>query len=161
MVLAPNKMAYPRRIPAKVAIVLLSTYLLTRPFDQIIEGIEELRYAIKIEIAAPTIPYSGTNVIKEIKNATNWTQPIMIIFRESFELLNFEIEFMTIIEGKIPTDKINKAVPPGVYSGPSIERMYEGTTARAVIIGEVRLNPIRKLPSVRSDFASDEAGMTE
>lgn len=43
MVLAPHKMAYPKRIPAKVAIVLLSTYLLAGPLDQIKERIEEIR----------------------------------------------------------------------------------------------------------------------
>jgi hypothetical protein len=38
--------------------------------------------------------------------------------------------------------------------------VYTGATASAVISGEVKLNPMRKLPSVRSDFASDEAGIT-
>lgn len=75
-------------------------------------------------------------------------------------MLNFEIEFVTIMEGKMPIDRISRADPPEVYSGPSIERMYAGATASALISGEVRLNPMRRLPSVRSDFASDEAGMT-
>lgn len=56
MVLPPHKIAYPRRIPAKVAIVLLATYLLTGPLDQINEGIEEVMYATKIETAEPKIP---------------------------------------------------------------------------------------------------------
>ena len=67
---------------------------------------------------------------------------------------------MTMIEGNIPIDSINRTDPPAVYSGPRIERMYTGATASAVISGEVKLNPMRKLPSVRSDFACDDAGIT-
>src|SRR5215211_3053942 len=103
----------------------------------------------------------GTSIIKGIKNAANLIQPITIIFRNSFEWLNFEIEFVTIVEGKMLMDRINRADPPEVYSGPSIERTYAGTTASALISGEVRPNPIRRLASLRSDFARDEAGMTE
>ena len=71
MVPATHKMAYPRRIPAKIAMLLLTTYLLTGPLDQNNEGIEEVRYAIRIDTAAPKIPYMGTNMIKGIKNPAN------------------------------------------------------------------------------------------
>ena len=64
------------------------------------------------------------------------------------------------MEGKIPIDSIKRTDPPAVYSGPRIERMYTGATASAVISGEVKLNPMRKLLSVRSDLAADDAGMT-
>jgi hypothetical protein len=67
---------------------------------------------------------------------------------------------MTMIEGKMPMDKINRLDPPDVYSDPSIERIYAGETASALISGEVNVNPTRRLLSVRSDFASDEAGIT-
>jgi hypothetical protein len=39
---SPHKIVYSRRIPAKVATILLSTYLLTGPFDQTSGELEEV-----------------------------------------------------------------------------------------------------------------------
>ncbi len=69
VVAVPAKKLYPRMIPENVATVLLSTTLLTCLPDQISGGIAEARYAIKIEAAAPKIPYTGTNTMKRIRNA--------------------------------------------------------------------------------------------
>ena len=75
-------------------------------------------------------------------------------------LLNFEIAFITIEEGKIPMERIINIISADTYSAPIIESMYLGATISTAISGEIKLKPILKLPEDKSTFDIDEIGIT-
>lgn len=121
---------------------------------------EELKYATKIEIAAPTVPNIGTNITKNKKNVTICTVPESNSILELDKLFNLDIIFMVIADGIIANARIRKTISPDSYSAPIKERIAFGTTNKATTIGAVILTLILRLVADRSFFWLDDDGIT-
>jgi hypothetical protein len=112
-----------------------------------------------MEYAAPRLPYCGTNTKKATIKLTTLTDPIAKSFLCSFKLLNFEIAFDNITEGRIPAASITSESATVTYSASRIESILAGNTINAAIIGAVKLKPILRLLEDSSVFIADEAGI--
>jgi hypothetical protein len=138
----------------------LATYLITKRPDHIKEGILAIAKDMRIEQAAPNVPYKGTKKTNDTRNIDICMDPIDTIFLGLLRLFNFEIAFITIAEGKMPIERISSIFSADIYCVPIIESMNWGATMSTTIKGTIKLKPILKLPEDKSVFASADAGIT-
>ena len=120
----------------------------------------ELRYAARIESAAPIVPNIGTKVVKSKKNAMICTVPESNSILELAKLFSFEIMFMVIEDGIMAKARMRNTSCPDSYSVPIKERIVLGATSNATTIGAVKLRLILRLLEERSFFKADEDGIT-
>lgn len=120
----------------------------------------ELRYAAKIESAAPTVPNIGTKTIKNKKNVMICTVPESTSILELDKLFSIEIMFMVIEDGIMAKARMRRICSPDSYSAPMKERIVLGATNNTTTIGAVKLRLIRRLLEERSFFKADEDGIT-
>ena len=128
--------------------------------DNIIKNIEELKYATRIEIAAPIVPYIGTKTKKEIKKVPICKSPLNTSNLDLSRLLSFDIRFAVMAEGIMAMASITKTATADSYSGPIKERIDLGATSKATTIGAVRLRLSLRLLEDRSFFKVVEEGIT-
>lgn len=147
-------------VPAIIAAQELAAYLITKRPDQIKEGMLAIANDMRIEKAAPNVPYKGTKKTNDMRKVDTCMDPIDTIFLELLRLFNFEIAFITTAEGKIPIERINSIFSADMYCVPIIESTNCGATMSTTIKGTIKLRPILKLPEDKSVFASADAGIT-
>lgn len=138
----------------------LAAYLITKRPDHIKEGMLAIANDMRIEKAAPNVPYKGTKRTNDMRNTDTCIDPINTIFLGLLRLFNFETAFITIAEGKMPTERISSILSADTYCVPIIESMNCGATMSTAIKGTIKLKPILKLPEDKSVFASADAGIT-
>jgi len=128
--------------------------------DDTIKNSEELKYVIRIEIAAPIVPYIGTKRKKVIKKVTICKSPLNTSNLDLFKLLSFDIRFAVIEAGIMAIASITKTVTADSYSGPIKESIDLGATSKATTIGDIRLRLSLRLLEDRSFFKEVEEGIT-
>ena len=115
---------------------------------------------MRIEIAAPRVPYMGTKTKKLIKNTAICTNPLNINILNLLKLLSIDIIFTVIDAGIILIESTYSTVSAFSYTGPIKESIDLGATSNATTIGAVKLRLILRLPGERSFINLDEAGIT-
>jgi len=146
--------------PAKTEKHVLITYVYDLWSVKIKNNNEDIKYAMRIEIAAPRVPYMGTKVKKLNKNTSICTNPFNISIFDLPKLLSMDIIFIVIEAGIILIDSIYNTVSAFSYSGPIKESIDRGATSNATTIGAVKLRLILRLLRERSFINLDEDGIT-
>src|SRR5690554_2271024 len=82
------------------------TYFQTTLSDQIRDNTAERPNEIRIEYAAPTVPYGGTRMRKANKKTITLTAPITKRNFGLSKLLNFEIALESMTAGRIAIARI-------------------------------------------------------
>src|SRR5690348_11276320 len=94
-----------------------------------------------------------------MRNVNISIDPSDMSFFDLPKLLNIDIVFSDIQEGKMPIERTSNIVCADTYCGPIIESITLGATIRVAINGAVKLKPILRLPDDKSDIDADDAGI--
>jgi hypothetical protein len=156
--IGPN--IYPHATPIKIATPDVTIYLIDVRSNQINDNTDELANAISVEKAAPRVPYWGTKKKKANRKVRISIDPTDIIFFGLSRLLNFDIAFIVILEGKTLTARTNIVASPDTYCVPMIESINFGEVINAAIIGAVKVRPILVLLEDKSVPVMADAGRT-
>jgi hypothetical protein len=119
----------------------------------------ELTKDIKIDQAAPMVPYIGTSTKNAARNVPTLNVPIITSFFESLVVLNFDMAFERITEGRTAALSNGRTLFAVVYSFPINPNIVFGANNKTVMIGAVKARPILRLPVERSAFVSEDAGI--
>jgi hypothetical protein len=158
--LAINPNICPDPTPAVTAIQEITIYFIDVRSDQIIDSIDELTNAASVEKAAPSVPKLGTKKKKANRNIRISADPIDISFFGLFRLLNLDIAFIVIDEGKMAIERISNIVSADTYCVPMMESTNLGEVINAATNGAVKVKPILVLVEDKSVPEIADAGRT-